>query len=118
VGIAGNQSFRAERQLRAIGLPVDLVVSSETLAVVKPGPAFFLRLATVARVEPGACVYVGDRVDNDLVPAAEAGMRAVFIRRGPWGHIQADQPQAALAVARIESLSELPGVLRSLRTRG
>jgi FMN phosphatase YigB (HAD superfamily) len=29
--------------------------------------------------------YVGDRLDNDLIPAKAAGMRTVFIRRGGRG---------------------------------
>ena len=46
-------------------------------------------------------------IDNDIAPALEAGMHAVHIRRGPWGHLQ--QPPAA--AIRIRSLDELPGVL-------
>ncbi len=46
--------------------------------------------------------YVGDRVDNDVVPAADAGMVAVHLRRGPWGHLQADWPEVARAAIRIE----------------
>ena len=62
---------------------------------------------------PGEIAYVGDRVDNDVVPAAAAGMLAVFLRRGPWGYIQADRPEAALARIKINSLAELPEALRN-----
>jgi len=51
--------------------------------------------------------YVGDRVDNDVEPALAAGMVAVHVRRGPWGHLH-DPPQEAL---RVSSLDELPMVL-------
>ena len=51
--------------------------------------------------------YVGDRFDNDVVPALAAGMVAVHIRRGPWGHLH-EPPSEAL---RIRSLSELPEAL-------
>jgi FMN phosphatase YigB (HAD superfamily) len=50
---------------------------------------------------------VGDRVDNDIVPVLAAGMVAVHIRRGPWGHLH-DAPPAAI---RIRSLDELPAAL-------
>ena len=50
---------------------------------------------------------MGDRVDNDVLPALEAGMAAVHIRRGPWGHLH-EPPAAAI---RIRSLDELPAVL-------
>ncbi|MGH2418804.1 MAG: HAD hydrolase-like protein, partial [Candidatus Limnocylindria bacterium] len=49
--------------------------------------------------------YIGDRVDNDVVPSAAAGMRAVWIRRGPWGFLHEDREGAAHLVVR--SLDEL-----------
>ncbi len=38
-------------------------------------------------------------------------MLAVFIRRGPWGHLQAARPDAGEADIRIEGLGELPAAL-------
>ena len=60
--------------------------------------------------------YVGDRVDNDILPAVEAGMIAVFIRRGPWGFLHAQWPEAQRAHLRIDSLTELPEALDRLAT--
>jgi len=51
--------------------------------------------------------YVGDRVDNDVEPALAAGIDAVHVRRGPWGHLH-DPPAEAISV---QSLGELPGAL-------
>jgi FMN phosphatase YigB (HAD superfamily) len=54
-------------------------------------------------------LYVGDRLDNDVRPASQAGLRTALIRRGPWGVIQHDDPAADLvATLRISSLRELP----------
>ena len=47
---------------------------------------------------PTEIAYVGDRLDNDVRPAAAAGMVAIFIRRGPGRWIQAGRsnpPEAA-----------------------
>jgi len=41
---------------------------------------------------PTEIAYVGDRLDNDIPPALAAGMIAVFVRRGPWGWIDAPTP--------------------------
>jgi len=57
-------------------------------------------------VPPGEVAYVGDRVENDLIPATEAGMRAVWIRRGPWGLIQQLPPGIVPALV-VDSLDEL-----------
>lgn len=111
IGIAGNQPAWAEAALAAIGLSVDLVAASARWGVHKPDPAFFARLAAEAGVPAEQILYVGDRLDNDVLPARAAGMWAVFLRRGPWGHIQAAWPERAQAHAEIESLEALPALL-------
>ncbi|WP_308160594.1 HAD family hydrolase [Mycolicibacterium goodii] len=73
----------------------------------KPDPAFFVRLISQARVPAESILYVGDRLDNDVLPARAVGMRTVFIRRGPWGHIHALKDEVALADLRVDSLQEL-----------
>ena len=72
-GLAGNQSARLEAWARSAGLPVDVIGSSASWGVRKPSPAFFARLVAEAGFEPAEVAYVGDRVDNDVEPAAAAG---------------------------------------------
>lgn len=106
VAIAANQPARRHAELEAIGVRVDALAMSEELGVHKPDPAFFARAAELmGGPEPGDVAYVGDRVDNDVRPSAAAGMRAVWIRRGPWGYLQEDTDGVAHLVVR--SLDEL-----------
>jgi FMN phosphatase YigB (HAD superfamily) len=57
-------------------------------------------------------LYVGDRLDNDIRPAAAAGLRTALIRRGPWAVIQQHDPDTAtIPSMRLDSLAELPGLL-------
>ena len=114
VGVAGNQPLETERVIASLGIPLDLVASSAGLGVAKPDPAFFPRIAEALELEPSAIAYVGDRVDNDVRPAAAAGMRAIFIRRGPWAFIQASDGPPSEAAATIDSLLELPEVVAGL----
>lgn len=107
VGVAGNQPATVEQVLAAAGLEADFVASSATWGVAKPDPAFFVRLIAEAQVPAETILYVGDRLDNDILPARTIGMRTVFIRRGPWGHIQALKDEVALADLRVNSLQEL-----------
>jgi HAD superfamily hydrolase (TIGR01662 family) len=114
LGVAANQPAATAAVIRALGVQLDLVGMSEDWGVHKPEPAFFERIARELELPPSAIAYVGDRVDNDVRPAHEAGMTAVFLRRGPWGWIQAgreDPPEADLVV---NSLAELPEALRRL----
>ena len=107
VGIAGNQPAGVESQLRDTGFVVDFIASSAAWGVGKPSPEFFSRVITAAQLDAKQILYVGDRLDNDVLPARQAGMRTAFIRRGPWGHIHAQRPEVALADLHIKSLAEL-----------
>ena len=72
LGLAGNQPARTERFLRDLGVEVDLVASSATWGVEKPSPAFFERLAAEFKLPAHEIAYVGDRVDNDVLPTLAA----------------------------------------------
>lgn len=111
VGIAGNQAEALEAWAREASLPADVVTSSASLGVQKPAPAFFERLVELVSLAPAEVAYVGDRVDNDVLPAAAAGLVAVHVRRGPWGRLQRTPPDAALGV---DDLASLPDGLASL----
>jgi FMN phosphatase YigB (HAD superfamily) len=113
VGIAGNQSSALEAWARTAGLPVDVIGSSAGWGVRKPSAAFFDRVVAEAGFPAGEVAYVGDRVDNDVLPAAACGLVAVWIRRGPWGLLQQERGDAAFV---IESLDELPEALSALST--
>ena len=115
IGLAGNQPADAEVQIRALGLAVDFVASSTRWEVEKPDPPFFQRIVAESGVQPGEIAYIGDRLDNDVLPAVSAGMFGVFIRRGPWGVIHASWPEVAQAHLRLENLEELPEALERLR---
>jgi HAD superfamily hydrolase (TIGR01549 family) len=104
VGAVGNTPAASEELLRD---RVDFSGSSGRWGVEKPSPAFFERVAAEAHAEPAEIAYVGDRVDNDVEPALAAGMVAVHLRRGPWGHLH-EPPAGAVA---IRSLAELPEAL-------
>jgi len=114
VGISGNQPEAAEASLRDVGIPADFIASSSGWGVEKPSPAFFERVVQTAGRAPAEIAYVGDRLDNDVLPAKAAGMTAVFIRRGPWGIVHAGWPEVARADMRLESLSDLRKALESI----
>jgi putative hydrolase of the HAD superfamily len=55
----------------------------------KPNPAAFrAAMAAVGVSDPGRCVYVGDRMFDDVTGAKAVGMRAVFV---PHSQVPADQ---------------------------
>jgi len=112
VGLAGNQTARAETILRALDLPVDLIGTSDGWGVEKPSTAFFDRVVTEAGCAAGEVLYVGDRLDNDIRPAQAVGLATALIRRGPWGHIVEDTAVASRCLFHLDSLAELPELVR------
>jgi HAD superfamily hydrolase (TIGR01549 family) len=115
VGIAGNQPKGAVAALEALNLSADFIAVSAMLGVTKPSAAFFEKVAGMAGAPVHEIAYVGDRLDNDILPARAAGMATVFLLRGPWAKMQARFPEAALASAQLTSLTELPDVVSRLQ---
>ena len=110
VGAVGNTTVEMERFLRE-RCRLDFVASSASLGVAKPDPAFFAAVARLAGAPAERIAYVGDRLDNDVLPARAACMVAVHVRRGPWGYLHARRAEAARAHLRLDSLDELlPGL--------
>lgn len=101
VAVVGNQPAVRTAELESIGVCPDLMAMSEELGADKPDPAFFERaLELMGRPAPDDVAYVGDRLDNDIRPARAAGLRAVWLRRGPWGLLHEDRDGAAHLTVR------------------
>jgi FMN phosphatase YigB (HAD superfamily) len=103
LGAAGNMYAHHEEFLRPY---VDFVGSSERWGVEKPAGGFFTRVVEEAGVPATEIAYVGDRVDNDVLPALAAGLQAVRVRRG--AHADVESPEGTIT---IDSLAELPEAL-------
>jgi FMN hydrolase / 5-amino-6-(5-phospho-D-ribitylamino)uracil phosphatase len=104
--IFANQPEKRTRELRALGIQPDLIAMSDELGFEKPSPEFYARCLELMRADASDVAYVGDRLDNDVRPSAAAGMRPVFIRRGPWGVI-ADASSVPAGTLVVDSLNEL-----------
>ena len=110
LGVVGNQTERAGEQLKALALPVDAIATSQEWKVAKPDPRFFRKLRQWVPAGRGPVAYVGDHRD-DVLGARGAGLVAVHLRRGPFGHQYARDPQVREAATWcIDSLLELPGL--------
>lgn len=112
--IAGNQPVEAEAALLRLKVPADLIATSGGWGVAKPDPRFFAKVIEAAGVPAASIAYVGDRLDNDVLPSRAAGMTAVFVRRGPWGWMHAERPEIEQADIRLDSLLDLPARLAAL----
>ena len=85
---------------------VDFVGSSERWGVEKPESGFFVHVVEEAGAPADEILYVGDRIDNDVIPAVAAGLKSVRVRRG--AHAKVPSPGGTVT---IDSLAELPEAL-------
>jgi HAD superfamily hydrolase (TIGR01549 family) len=82
LGIIANQVIecRASLERRGVSRHFDVLAISEELSLHKPDRALFEWALDQAGVSPDEAVMVGDRHDNDVVPAAELGMQTIWVR--------------------------------------
>jgi HAD superfamily hydrolase (TIGR01549 family) len=107
VSVLANQPASRSAQLRALGIAPEVLAMSDEMGVAKPAAAFFERALELMGGPPAADVaYVGDRMDNDVLPALAAGLRAVWLRRGPWGVIH-ELPAGSHPALIVRTLDEL-----------
>ena len=111
VGVAGNQTARAETILQNLGLPADWIGTSAGWGVEKPSPEFFDRVVSEAAVDAAEVLYVGDRLDNDIRPALRMGLQAALLRRGPWGRLLSDPETEQQCLGVMSGLAALPGIV-------
>jgi HAD superfamily hydrolase (TIGR01509 family) len=112
LGVLANQpeATRAALERDGIARFIDLWVVSDEVGLEKPDPRIFAYALAKAGCEPGEAAYVGDRLDNDVRPAKQAGFRTVWLLRGE-APPEPTPEQLAEPDAVIRSLKELPEAL-------
>ena len=96
---------------------IDGDVYTSEIPWTKPSPnAFGAAMEAVGVTDPAACVYVGDRLFDDVWGAQNAGMRAIHI---PLSAIPATQVGHTEGTpdATVTSLAEIPEAVRALGSR-
>ena len=108
LGIIANQIPGAEKRLEEMGIRryFDVIASSAEEGVAKPDPGIFRIALGRAGCTPEQAVMIGDRIDNDIVPAKQMGMKTVWIKQGvgKYWNIQGDCETPGY---EVNNLSEL-----------
>ena len=95
IGIIANQNPGSKERLERIGLLkyIDLVIASAEEGVAKPDLRIFQIALDRANCKPSEAVMVGDRIDNDIVPANIIGMKNVWIKQGFGKYFVPNSPE-------------------------
>jgi 2-haloacid dehalogenase len=96
-----------DASLELIGVPVDLRITAAEAGSYKPAHGHWERFFAETGADRAGHVHVAASVFHDLRPAAELGLRAVWINRL---HEASDAPRAA----ELPDLADLPDTLDDL----
>ena len=108
IGIIANQNPGSKERLNKLGLLkyIDLVIASAEEGVEKPDLRIFQLALERANCKPEEAVMVGDRIDNDIIPAKKIGMKTVWIKQG-FGGLSEQMTEAQQSDYSVDSLNEL-----------
>lgn len=84
IGVIANQSLGTAKRLEKFGILqyIDLVIASAEEGVAKPDRRIFEIALERSGCTPEKAIMIGDRIDNDIVPAKAMGMRTIWIKQG------------------------------------
>ena len=111
LGIIANQSLGTQERIDkwGIGKYFDVVMASAEAGCAKPDLKIFKMALQKAKCEPNEAVMVGDRLDNDIVPAKELGMKTVWVRQG-YAVYQSIDDERKRPDHIVDSIDELTGL--------
>lgn len=84
LGIIANQSREVRHLLEEWDLShyFQVIILSDEIGLAKPDPSIFQLALDKASVPSHQVVYVGDRYDNDILPAKSLGLKTVRLLTG------------------------------------
>ncbi|MDQ3781024.1 MAG: HAD family hydrolase [Chloroflexota bacterium] len=117
IGIVTNGPAEVQREkVRLLNLldNVDFVVISGEFGTWKPDRLIFEEALRLGGADAREAVFIGDSIDHDMIGAAQAGIRTVWLDRGSM-----QWPTDLAAADRVaQSLTDLLPILRPGSTRG
>jgi HAD superfamily hydrolase (TIGR01549 family) len=116
LALAGNASSAVREVLEQLGVlhHFSHAEVSEDIGVSKPDVRFFEHILKQCDVPPADAVMVGDRLDNDIIPAKVLGMKTILVKVGPYSILEPRTPDEIPDVI-IVSADELPDAIAGLR---
>lgn len=111
LGIIANQCLGTKERLdsRNIGKYFDVIIASAEAGCAKPDLKIYNLVLKQAECEPREAVMIGDRLDNDIAPAKQLGMKTLWVRQGfaKYQNIQNNNQQPDYI---IESIGEVVNI--------
>ena len=111
LGLISNLSLfphkvREDLERLEIAPHLDATAFSSEVGVRKPDARIFLHTLRLLGEDPAHTVFVGDRLNDDVVGAQAVGMRTILTRE-----FRQEEPGDVEPDAVVDSLTEVPGVI-------
>lgn len=112
LGVIANQVAGTKDRLDnwGIGKYFDVVVASAEAECAKPDLKIFNLALEQAGCKPNEAVMIGDRLDNDIVPAKQLGMKTIWVRQG-FAKYQSISNETEKPDFIIDSISDILDIL-------
>ncbi len=111
IGVIANQSLGTVSRLENFGIKkyIDLVIASAEEGVAKPDKRIFELALERAGCRPEQAVMIGDRIDNDIIPAKEIGMHTIWVKQGFWKYwnITCEEEKAEYTVNHLTEICNM-----------
>lgn len=111
IGIIANQDFGAKERLDQHNILqyIDLVVASAEEGIAKPDKRIFEIALERSGCQPHNAVMIGDRIDNDILPANQMGMHTIWIKQGfgMYWNILSEAEKPDLTVHNLTELCDI-----------
>jgi len=108
IGVIANQLLGTSKRLENFGILkyIDLVVASAEEGVSKPNRRIFEIALEKSNCKPENAVMIGDRIDNDIVPAKQLGMKTIWVKQG-FGGLWNIMDESEMADIEVNNLSDI-----------
>lgn len=112
IGIIANQSLGTKKRLEQHGILqyIDLVVASAEEGVAKPDKRIFEIALERSNCKSNNAVMIGDRIDNDIIPANLLGMHTIWMKQG-FGRYWNITQEIEKADYAVDNLMEICNIL-------
>lgn len=111
IGIIANQSLGTKKRLEEhkILKYIDLVIASAEEGVAKPDKRIFEIALERACCKAQEAIMIGDRIDNDIIPAKSLGMHTIWIKQGfgQYWNITNEDEKADCVVRNLTEISTI-----------
>ena len=112
LGVVANQTLDALKLLKNTGINKYFrnFEVSESIGFAKPDERIFLYVMNMLEVSNEECIMIGDRIDNDIIPANNLNIYSIRIKTGRFTY-QAPRDISEKPKYEIHNLLELQNIL-------